>query len=313
MKHLRITLLIIISLPLAQACCVFTCGGDKNAESEQLNENTLFWEISGNGLQQPSYLYGTIHIQDKRVFAFDPVVMEKFATADAYAMEIVVRPEDMDSIKALQMLPGKMTIKDLMSEEDFEMLSQKFQKKTGSHIIMYQRVKPFFIAAAYGQADLPKDMPQALDHYLQAKATEEGKEVIGIESILDQLNAIDRAMSIQEQADELIESVRKDENVIVENMDKTLKLYLSGEIDHMAAMQKRDSTISEKFVQEMIVKRNHHMADRLDEIFKAQPTFAAVGAAHLGGQEGVLQLLREKGYTVEPIEITFQEPKEDQK
>jgi hypothetical protein len=308
MKLLKPGILTLLSLSLLHACGVFKKDGQAAAEDKQVNEKTLFWEVSGKGLERPSYLYGTIHIQDKKVFAFDPVVMEKFDQAEAYAMEIKVNPEDMDSIKTLQLLPEGKTIKDLMSDEDYELLAEKFQEHTGSHIVMYQRVKPFFIAAAYGQAGMPKDMPQALDHYLQAKAAEEGKEVIGIESILDQLHAIDRAMSYEEQADELIESVKKDDSVLTNNMARTLRLYLSGDIDHMAAMQKRDSTISEKFVQEMIVKRNHHMADRLDEIFQGRQTFAAVGAAHLGGPEGVLQLLREKGYKVKAIPIEFTEP-----
>jgi uncharacterized protein len=307
-KLFKNSTLVLMSLFVSHACSVFKKDAQVTAEDKQINENTLFWEVSGNGLEHPAYLYGTIHIQDKKVFAFDPVVMEKFDEVEAFAMEIVVRPEDMDSIKTLQLLPEGKTIKDLMSEEEYEMLAEKFQKRTGSHIVMYQRVKPFFIAAAYGQAGMPKDMPQALDHYLQAKATEEGKEVIGIESILDQLHAIDRAMSYQEQADELIESVKKDDSVLTNSMARTLRLYLSGDIDHMAAMQKRDSTISEQIVQEMIVKRNYHMADRLDEIFQSHHTFAAVGAAHLGGPEGVLEILRQKGYEVKAIPIEFREP-----
>jgi len=152
---------------------------------------SLLWKISGNGLKTPSYLYGTIHIQDKRVFAFDSTVTNAFNSCDAFAMEILVsdiKPEVMK--KATIMKKG--SIKELMSEEDYKLVAKVFHEKTGANLLLYDKMKPFFLSSQIEQADMPKDMDEALDLHFLKLAEKQEKATFGVEKFEQQVAAIDK-------------------------------------------------------------------------------------------------------------------------
>ena len=263
---------------------------------------SLLWEITGKHLKKTSYLYGTIHIQDKRVFNFGDIVKEKFNSCDAYAMEILLDEIDKETVRKIILMKNDNSLDKLISKEDYELLNKVFKKKTGMSITLLNKTKPFFIASQLMQASMNKEMKTALDIYFLNMAKENNKKIYGIEKLKDQVDAIDK-IPLKEQCEMLMKSVR-DTSSEKDKYDELLKVYLKGDLDKMLELSK-DTTMPENFNEIFLTNRNKHMAKKIAKLCKKQSTFNAIGATHLCGEQGVINLLRKKGYTVKPVKFEF--------
>jgi uncharacterized protein len=264
---------------------------------------SLLWEITGKGFDKPSYLYGTIHVQDKRVFAFDSIVYEKLSMCDAFAMEVLM--DEIDQAEAMEaMLMKKHTLKDLYSQEEYEFLDSVVKESTGQGLFVFNKMKPFFLSSQLMQMELSMDMELALDLHFLEYARNNEKICLGIEKFKDQIKAID-AISIEDQADMLYEGLTDtSSNLSMDAFDELLEAYILQDIDKLYELS-ADTTMPAEFNEYFLVKRNKKMARRIIKFGKKQPTFNAIGAAHLPGEEGVIALLRQKGYTVKPVKFEF--------
>ena len=271
------------------------------------NAQSILWEISGKKLSTPSYLYGTIHIQDKRVFNFDEIVEKKFESCDAYAMEIVLDEID-PKVQQEAILMKKHTMQDLLSKEDYHLLDSVFKVKIGTSVMLYSKMKPFFLASQLMQVGMSKDMPDALDMYFLKKARKEGKKVLGVEEFETQIGAIDQ-ISLKEQCDMLMESIKDTTSKEDENFEDLLNAYFASDFNKMLELS-ADTSLPDNFNKAFLIDRNAGMVKSISKIIKKQKTFVAVGAAHLGGKKGVIYLLRKKGYTVKPIPFKFYKTKD---
>lgn len=265
------------------------------------NENSLLWEISGNGLKQPSYLYGTIHIQRKEVFNYDSIVNVIFDTCAAYAMEL-----NMDEISPLKMAKQIMMEKDVreyLQPTKYRLLDSLYTASQGEPIGAAGKMKPFFLMSKMMMSEIGGDMPLALDLHFFDRAKQQNMKVIGIEKFEEQMAAID-VLTVEEQVDMIIAGYL-DTSSVATKYEELISTYLSGNVNQMAKLTE-DPAYPEKFNKVFLTDRNVVMADRIAEICKEQMTFNAVGAGHLGGELGVIALLRKKGYTLKPIKIVFQ-------
>jgi len=261
----------------------------------------LLWKISGKGIKEPSYLFGTIHITDKRVFSFDSTVYKALDACDALALEMIMdelKKEDVEK----HMLLTKGTLKDLFTEEEWKTVQKEFTNKTGNSILPFMKMKPFFVYSQLIQAGMSKDMPEALDMFLLKKYRSDKKTVLGIEVLADQIGAIDQ-IDLKEQGQMLFKAL-EDTLTETDQFEELIETYLKQDLNRMLEMMK-DSSLPEKFNQAFLVGRNVKMAVNIAKYSKKQKTFNAIGAAHLPGEKGVIELLRKKGYTVEPIPLTF--------
>ncbi len=280
------------------------CASEKNnadpGYSYADNDNSLLWEISGNGLKEPSYLYGTIHIQRREVFEYDTVVSIVFNKSAAYAMELNM--EEIDPMKAAALMQTDKPLDSILSPEKYRQLDSLFLAHTGMNLSLMKKTKPFFLMAQIMQLQIGGDMPVALDLDFFEKAREQKKKLIGIEKFEEQMAAVDE-LSIEEQTDLILEGY-KDGEAPLAQIDELLEAYLNAEVQKMAELSK-DTLYPEKFHRAFLQERNIRMADRIAEIVREQVTFNAVGAAHLGGEEGVITLLRQKGFELKPIKTAF--------
>ncbi|MCD6366579.1 MAG: TraB/GumN family protein, partial [Bacteroidales bacterium] len=195
----------------------------------QGNSQSLLWKIYGKGLRDTSYLYGTIHIQDKRVFHFDSIVYDKFNAVEAYAMEL--NPEKIDmAILKKEILMKKHTLKELLPDSDYQYLNDYMQKKMGTGVLLYNKMKPFFLESQLSQMDMPKDEKKALDLYFFDYAKKHQKITLGIEKLEDQLGAI-KAISLPDQAKMLMQTVRDTTQTDFEDL---LDAYLHADFDKFA-------------------------------------------------------------------------------
>lgn len=264
---------------------------------------SILWRVSGKNIQSPSYLYGTIHIQDERVFRYDSTVLNAFKACDAFAVEILFDELDMAGLRQSMMMPRGQVLSELLSKSDFVLLDSICKVKLGMSAIFMNSMKPFFIASALQQADLPKGAENAPDLYLLQKARADGKSCYGVEQYMDQIKAID-AVSMKDQLAMLTEFIHDTTNQSAEEMREMVEAYLRFDLDRMWEMS-LDTALPKKFSKVLIYDRNVTMAKRFVEMAKKQTLFCAVGCAHLAGDKGVIALLRKKGYTVEPVVFSW--------
>jgi len=259
---------------------------------------SMLWKVSGKNMKSPSYLYGTIHIMDDRVFAFDSTVICAFDACEAFAAEVLLDEINAKGLRQAMMMPKGKVLTDLLSKEDFALLDSLCKAKLGASAIFMNGMKPFFVASAIQQADLPQDQENALDIFLLKNAREKGKLCFGVEEYMDQIRAID-AISMKDQI-EMLKSILHDTAAVAQEFEQMLDAYLGFNLDKMTEMLK-DPELPKEFETVLINKRNITMAKQFDKIANEHTLFCAVGAGHLGGKKGVIALLRKKGYTVEPV------------
>jgi len=266
----------------------------------QKEYNSLFWEISGNGLTEPSYLYGTMHTQDSRVFHFKEGVIEAFNSSDTYAMEL-----NLDSINQCELMTSLImdstySLKTLLSKKEYQLVETFFIDSLGQALFLFNKMQPMFTAQMISTRDLQKQQEEALDFHFFKKAKEQTKKIVGLETMLEQVQAFS-SISYEEQAKGLVKAVKEYGKEASVSMDEIMEYYIKGDLNKLLEITEsteEDEEISKVFIEEFLLKRNYNMADRAVPLITKGSTFIAVGAAHLPGEEGVIELLRKKGYTV---------------
>ena len=262
-------------------------------------ENSTLWKITGNGLEEPSYLFGTIHS------TCDATLSDKVKLALDKTSQIVLEI-DMDD-PALQgkmmggmMMKGGKSLKDLVSKEEYVKIDSLFINNMGMSVSLMQTVKPFFLSAMF----YPKmiDCPvQSFELEIMKVAKEQKEEVYGLETIEDQIQVFED-IPYSEQVKELLRSANDNLAYDRSVIKRLLEVYKSENITGMLDMMSEDdANITANFQDEMLDQRNKNWIPRIEEFSKKKPTFFGVGAGHLAGKNGVIKLLRKAGFTVTAV------------
>lgn len=265
-------------------------------------KSSLLWKVSGNGIQDTSYLYGTIHIQDKRVFSYGEAVEKAFNKSETIAVEVLMDRIDPSSLMNV-MLMEDTTLDMLLTEEAYAHLEEVYSDITGAGLETANRLKPFFLSANMIQSLLPREMAVPLDMHFVQMARDADKEVVGLETLEEQIAIIDE-LSYTEQMDMLMQSI-EDVDEMKQQFNDLVDAYLNMDKEKVMKLME-DPSIPDDFMENLLDKRNKLMTERMIPIIKESGTFVAVGAGHLFGEKGLVTMLREKGFTVEPVKFAFE-------
>lgn len=260
-------------------------------------ERGLLWEISRPGVA-PGYLFGTIHSEDPAVLELAQPVAQAYAGAQRVVLEVMMdRDALLYSSAAMLMMDGRR-LSDLLGEPLYSRTLAAVQTR-GISAPVLERMKPWAVAVT-----LATPAPQTglvLDLNLLRRAQADGKAVFGLETIQEQLEVFD-GLALEDQVELLRETV--DQFAGLDRIHQALiDAWKQRDLAQLmaineAAMGSGDRRLAETFRQRLLIDRNHRMARRLREHFDAGGTFAAVGALHLPGEEGLLNLLEDSGYQV---------------
>lgn len=272
-----------------------------NETIENEGSSSLLWKISGNNLTDTSYLYGTIHIQDKRIFAYGETVQRALDQSNQVAVEVLLDQINPASIMKVMFMQDS-TLDMLLSEAEYNKLEEVYKEITGVGLATAKTMKPFFISANIIQQLAPRDMPVPLDLFFINEARKEDKDVIGLETLEEQIAIID-GLSYTAQAKMLVESM-EDVDEIKAQFNELIEAYLSMDSKKVVELTE-DPSMPAAFMEELLNKRNKIMVERMIDPIRTNSTFVAVGAAHLYGNDGIVALLKDKGYMVEPVEFLF--------
>ena len=142
---------------------------------------------------------------------------------------------------------------------------------------------------------------QSVEGELMKIAKEQKEETIGLETVTEQLNVFD-AIPYQDQMNELVKTAKSDLDKDRNELNKMLELYKTEDVEAMYTFtQQSENVLTSKFDEELLNSRNQNWIARISKIADNKATFFGVGAAHLGGEKGVINLLRKYGFTVEPV------------
>lgn len=291
------------------------CASQKVGETSQSDQplsNHLLWEISGNGLEQSSFLFGTIHLIGADDFFWPAGTLTAFDKSEKVVFEIdMAEISDIGSqfgILQKAFMRDNISLRDLLSDEDYKVVEDHFSS-IGLPLFMLERMKPMFLTILaggdMGGLDMnlfsPGGNTKSYEIELNTMAEAAAKPVSGLETVEFQMSLFD-SIPYEIQAQMLVEAIKNPESVEGESgFDEIVALYRDQDIERMAAMVKEDDAGFGEFTDLILKNRNIAWIPPMEAMMKEQRVFFAVGAGHLGGEVGVIRLLRERGYTVAPF------------
>jgi len=272
-----------------------------SAYGQTSSENSLLWKVSGNGLEQPSYLYGTFHLLCPADLQISDKVQKAFDKSDQLVLELDFDdPTVMPTIQQNMMYKDGTTAKDYLNEEEYNMVKTFFSDSLNMPFQRLQAIKPFFLSSISLMHFLGCQ-PASFEQKLTSMAKENSIEVKGLETVQEQLSFIENIpMDMQKKM--LMENM-KEYDKSKKMFDKMVSHYLNDDINGINDIV--DEYMSDEYAEfkdDLLLKRNKNWVPDIEKLAKDKSSFIAVGAGHLPGEEGVIDLLREAGYTVKAVQ-----------
>ncbi len=273
----------------------------------------LLWKISGNGLEKPSYLIGTHHLAPLSITDSIAGLQEALSSTEQVIGELNM--SELQSAEVMQIMQKVMTsesdttLQSLVTPEEYEMINGFTKEHLMFDIAMMPKVKGAFIqnniiVIMYMKKIGGFNPQEQLDGFFQSLAINQGKAVSGLETPEYQFNLLYNTGSLQRQADLLVCTLSN----LDEGLERTKRLtnaYMKQDLNELYNISNEkegnacDATPQE--IAAMLDTRNLNWVEILPAKMKEAPAFIAVGALHLPGEKGIINLLKQKGYQVEPM------------
>lgn len=271
------------------------------ANGNYQTQNALLWQISGKGLKKPSYLYGTIHAICPEQLVISQLLKDKVGQTEQLTLELDMDdPNMMGQFMTSAKLPEGQSLKALFSEGQYKLLAAYFADNFGVDLAYLDSMKPFILQTMI-LSKLTDCTSESYEQKLMDIAHGNQREVIGLETVQQQMHAVDQLPDTM-YADMLVRMVN---DIAQSKADyrKMVDLYLAQDLTGLDSLMKKSYKEEEykKFEEVFLAQRNQAWIPVMEKMAKAKPTFFAVGAAHLSGQNGVIALLRKQGYKVTPV------------
>lgn len=283
------------------------------AASSVPTEKALLWEISGKDLKKSSYLFGTIHIISREDYFFTPAMEKALKSTESAVFEIDM--EDMTDFSKIMGMLSSMYMKDnkrlrdLLTDEEYSVVENHFQKM-GLPLAFLERIKPMFLSMMAGGGEdmmgfgMNGDTSSSMVSYemqIMDKAKAQQKDIAGLETMEFQMSLFD-SIPYDAQAKMLLSSIQAEKSEEGEGqLEQMVKLYKDQDIQGMQLIMKDDPDALGGYEELLLQKRNRNWIPVMSEMMAGGPIFFAVGAGHLGGEQGVISLLRQAGYQLKPV------------
>ena len=289
-------------LPLF-ALSIITANADAQVSKKPL-EKSLLWEVSGNGLTKPSYLYGTIHMICKDDASLGDSLVAAIQRSDRVYFEV-----DMDNL--MEMLSAikdfKMrndtTLADLLSKEDYEKVKEYMESKGGLlPFSQLETYKPMLASSLLMESGIGCDEPVAMEQLILEEAKKNKKRVDGLETMSYQASIFD-SIPYKLQAEQLLKYVNDSgsKSEADKQFEEMIEAYKTQDIEKLGEYVKKDDGGLGNYEDILIYNRNRNWVEKLKKLMPEKSLTIAVGAGHLAGEKGVIKLLRKAGYTVRPV------------
>lgn len=263
------------------------------------NKNTLLWKVEGNGLTEPSYLYGTLHLVCPHDLIIDSAITRAFAKTNSLFLEVKLDdPAVMLTFQKAMMVTDKQDWHSLLDSTRLSTLSDNFKKVAKFDFKNTKALKPFAVASVL-LPGLLGCTPASWEQEFMKLAKKQKKEVIGLETAERQAEALNY-LTMPQQAG-MIQEMLLNMDSSRQELNQLIQLYKTKNLEGLYnAMTTSDKKYG-NFELELLIKRNQEWIPTIAAAAKKQPSFFAFGAGHLAGEQGVIQLLQKQGYIVTPV------------
>lgn len=302
MLHKTITFIFLLSITLSSC-----------AQKAPKQETGLLWEISGNKLEKPSFLFGTHHLAPLSFLdSIDGLETAFLAT------EQTIGELDMNNLGEMQMqlmvaslMPEGYSYNELLNEEDRTILDETLKEYVGAGLDQFEQMKPAMLNTLLTVMIYKKLYPSdeeavSMDEHFQKEARDRYRQTLGLENVQDQIDVLFGSQSVERQAESLLCSI-KNMDYAKKQIDKLMEAYYAQDLTAMAKLYEEEdpdnpcpSTPEEKDV--LNKKRNEKWMELLPKMMEKKPSFIAVGCLHLVGEDGLINRLRSEGYTVKSVD-----------
>ncbi len=307
MKKNLLNLLMLAVFPFTLLACQAKGEEKESAEKAKYKDvevkdgKSLLWKIEGNGLEKPSYLFGTMHLIEEDYFVFPKTLEERVLASDKLVMEVEDISKAAGNLDLMKAEEGR-TLKDMFNEEEYNEIMEKSAKAMGMKREPFEKLfggmKPFAVMSSMTKS-LFKGPTKSYEMTLISLANLNKIEKGGLETLEQQLGFFD-AIPDDKMKTIIIETMNSLEEDNGE-MKEMMKIYKSQDLDKLGKFMIEASPEMMASEEILLTGRNKAWIPKIEAFCKEGQIFIAVGAAHLVGDEGVINLLREKGYTLTPI------------
>lgn len=284
---------ILIVLLTTTCTCV-------HAQKTEANDKSLLWQISKKDLRKPSYLFGTIHIICKQDYLWTPVMKKSFKDAEEVCFEMNLDDPNM----MMQIAMGVMStdgkrLKEYFNEADYQKLTKYVSDSLKMDISMFEQMKPIALETLFStNTNSLCDSPQSYENNIMAEAQQQKKEIVGLETVSEQLDLFDNL-----PIDSVIKDIMSAVNGKSDDQSEYQKLVAAYKKQDLPALYKyiKESGELDKDLGGFLDVRNEKWIPKMTTMMDSHSMFFAVGAGHLYGDNGLISLLRKAGYTVTPL------------
>lgn len=274
----------------------------------------LLWKVSGGGLARPSYIMGTYHFAPSSMIDKIPGMAQAFEDCDVVVGEIemdnVMNQEAQMAMAQAMMAPADSTLDKLYSPEDYSIIEGVFNKYFGSMGVKLNQMnslKPSAISTQMQAMQALKYFPNfdandLIDAMVQKRGKDMGKPALALETIQEQTDLLFNS-PISEQAKGLLVACKKDELFVVQS-SALVEAYMAQDLNKLESIITNPELggDDDDAMDALIYSRNRNWVKKLQAMMPERACLVCVGAGHLPGAQGLLQLLRDQGFTVEPMQ-----------
>ncbi|MGQ0740552.1 MAG: TraB/GumN family protein [Bacteroidota bacterium] len=272
----------------------------------QKENNSMLWKISGNGIEKPSYLFGTIHMLCKEDAFLSNNMVKAIKNADRVYLEL-----DMDNLFELLGIMTKMkmkndtTLADLLTPEEYKLTKAFFEEKvTMLPFSVLETYKPLVASSLLMESTLVCDEQVAMEQLIMEEAKKHGKKIDGLETMAYQMAVFD-SIPYKVQAKELYKGIAAggdNDSKADEEFKKMMQAYKEQDLTKLSEMIAKSDDGMLQYEDLLLYNRNRNWVEKLKTLLKEKSLVIAVGAGHLPGEKGVIELLRKEGYKLSPVE-----------
>ena len=283
--------------------CILMCnllmGQPFSKKDYNKDNNSLLWEISGKDINQPSYLFGTFHLMCKEDIQFSENLLKAFKYSSSLYLEIDLDDptNTFSALKYMYMKDG-VTLRKLYDSLQYNKIQKFFSDSLHMSMAMVEKMKPAFSSSLVYPFMMTCKTVDGVEMELIQKSKEEQKETYGFETVEFQSSVFDN-IPYNEQAEELYNMIDSIDTYKIK-FYKMLSLYQSQELN-VIEKSFDDEPGFEEQKDLLLTNRNKNWVSQLKSILPQTNIFIAVGAGHLAGEKGLIQLLKNEGYTLKPV------------
>jgi len=267
-------------------------------------DKSFLWQVQSD--KSRVYILGSVHFLKKENYPLKESIETAFANTQKLVLEIDLKSADAATVQRVTLEKGinldGSSLQQNVSPDTYS-LAEKRAKELGIDIRALGALKPWLVALTMTSLQLQKlgfDHNAGVDRYLAARAMKSGKTVAALETVAFQIGLMDQ-LSQRDQESMLRQSLAEMDR-LEKSLDRIIRSWITGDVAALEALLLSGMRDYPAVHQKIIVDRNRRWLPQIEKIIEhGDPTLVVVGAAHLVGKDGVIELLKSRGYRVEQM------------